>query len=177
VSQVKLILVESVHRLGEVGDLVTVKPGFARNYLLPQGKAILATEGRVTELEHHKRIVAEKVAREMKDLQAVKKKIEGLKVEIGARAGEEGKLFGSVTASQIAEQLALQGLPIDRRRIESDPIKALGEHDVPIKLHRDVVATLSLRVVPESDEPAPPTEEETPDAHERDDEDEDEAGD
>jgi len=167
VSQVKLILVESVHRLGEVGDLVSVRPGFARNYLLPQGKAILATESRVAELEHHKRIVADKVAREMKDLQAVKKKIEGLKIEIGARAGEEGKLFGSVTAAQIAEQLALQGLTVDRRRIESDPIKSVGEHDVPIKLHRDVVATLSLHVVAEGGEPAPPTEEEaTPDEEE-----------
>jgi large subunit ribosomal protein L9 len=167
VSQVKLILVESVHRLGEVGDLVSVKPGFARNYLLPQGKAILATESRVAELEHHKRIVADKVAREMKDLQAVKKKIEGLKIEIGARAGEEGKLFGSVTAAQIAEQLALQGLTVDRRRIESDPIKTVGEHDVPIKLHRDVVATLSLHVAAEGGEPAPPTEEEeTPDEEE-----------
>jgi large subunit ribosomal protein L9 len=153
VSQVKLILVESVHRLGEVGDLVSVKPGFARNFLLPQGKAILATEGRVAEL--------------MKDLQAVKKKIEKLKVEVGARAGDEGKLFGSVTAAQIAEQLSLQGLSIDRRRIEMDPIKTVGAHDVPIKLHRDVVATLSLRVVAEGGEPAPPTEEEeTPDEEE-----------
>ena len=159
-SQVKLILVESVHRLGEVGDLVSVKPGFARNFLLPQGKAIHATEGRVAELEHHKRIVAEKIAREMNDLQAVKKKIEKLKVEVGARAGEEGKLFGSVTAAQIAEQLSLQGLTIDRRRIELDPIKTVGAHDVPVKLHRDVVATLSLRVVAEGGEPAPPTEEE-----------------
>ena len=159
-SQVKLILVESVHRLGEVGDLVSVKPGFARNYLLPQGKAILATEGRVAELEHHKRIAAEKAAREMNDLNAVRKKIEGLSVEIGARAGEEGKLFGSVTAVQIAERLAEQGLDVDRRRIESDPIKTVGEHEVPIKLHRDVVATLSLRVVAEGPEPAPPTEEE-----------------
>jgi large subunit ribosomal protein L9 len=107
-----------------------VKPGFARNFLLPQGKAILATEGRVAELEHHKRIVAEKIAREMKDLQAVKKKIEKLKVEVGARAGDEGKLFGSVTAAQIAEQLSLQGLSIDRRRIEMDPIKTVGAHDV-----------------------------------------------
>jgi large subunit ribosomal protein L9 len=146
-----------------VGDLVSVKPGFARNFLLPQGKAILATEGRVAELEHHQRIVAEKIARELKDLQAVKKKIEGLKVEIGARAGEGGKLFGSVTAAQIAEQISLQGLSIDRRRIESDPIKTVGAHDVPIKLHRDVVATLSLRVVAEGGEPAPPTEEETAD--------------
>lgn len=145
-SQVKLILTESVHSLGEAGDLVSVKPGFARNYLLPQGKAILATESRVKELEHHRRIVAEKAARAMKDLEAARQRLEALHVEVSARAGEEGKLFGSVTTAQIAEQLALQGFEIDRRRIElKEPIKEIGEHRVPVKLHREIVA--SLRVV------------------------------
>ena len=103
-ANVKLILVESIHRLGEAGDLVSVKPGFARNFLLPQGKALLATESRVKEFEHKRRIAEEKAARELKDLQAVKKQLEALRIEIGARAGESGKLFGSVTAAQIAEQ-------------------------------------------------------------------------
>ena len=134
-ANVKLILVESIHRLGEAGDLVNVKPGFARNFLLPQGKALLATESRVKEFEHKRRIAEEKAARELKDLQAVKKQLEALRIEIGARAGDSGKLFGSVTASQIAEKVAATGLEIDRRRIDlRDPIKEVGEHKVSVKI-------------------------------------------
>lgn len=149
-SQVKLILTESVHSLGEAGDLVSVKPGFARNFLLPQGKAIPATDSRVKELEHHKRIVAEKAAKEMTNLDAARKGLEELRVEISARAGEEGKLFGSVTSGQIAENLAAQGFEIDRRRIDlKETIKEVGEHKVPVKLHREIVATLTVTVIGE----------------------------
>jgi large subunit ribosomal protein L9 len=158
VSQIKLILTESVHSLGEAGDLVSVKPGYARNYLLRQGKAIPATESRVKELEHHKRIVADKAARAMKDLEATRKALEGIRIEISARAGGEGKLFGSVTSAQIAEKLAAQGYEIDRRRIElREPIKEVGEHRVPVKLHRDIVAKLAVTVIGEG---GPPPEEE-----------------
>ena len=108
-ANVKLILVESIHRLGEAGDLVSVKPGFARNFLLPQGKAMLATESRVKEFEHKRRIAEEKAAKEQKDLEAVKQRLEALKIEIGARAGESGKLFGSVTAAQIADKVEAAG--------------------------------------------------------------------
>lgn len=156
-THVKLILKESIHSLGEVGDLVSVRPGYARNYLIPKGKAILATESRVAELEHHKRIVAEKVARAMKDLQAAKDRLESLELEVSARAGEEGRLFGSVTSAQIGELLAERGFVIDRRRIElGEPIKELGEHAVPIKLHREVIASLKLTVRAEGAEEAPP---------------------
>lgn len=149
-SQVKLILTESVHSLGEAGDLVSVKPGYARNYLLPQGKAIVATESKVQQLEHHKRIVAEKAMAELKTLEAVKQRIEGLSLEVKARAGEEGKLFGSVTAVQIAELLAGEGVEIDRRRIAlSEPIKEIGEHAIAVKLHREVTATLKIAVAAE----------------------------
>jgi large subunit ribosomal protein L9 len=162
-ANVKLILVESIHSLGEAGDLVSVKPGFARNYLLPQRKAMLATESRVKELEHKRRIAEEKAAREMKDLQAVKKQIEALRIVIGARAGESGKLFGSVTTSQIAERVEAAGLPIDRRRIDlRDPIKEVGEHKVPVRLLRELVAQLTVVVVAEggpSPEDEPPVEE------------------
>ena len=149
-AQVKLILVESIHSLGEAGDLVTVKPGYARNFLLPQGKAMLATENRVKELEHKKRIAEEKAAREFKDLQAVKKKLEGLTIEIGARAGDSGKLFGSVTTPQIAEQIEATGMEIDRRRIEmKDPIKEVGEHKIKVRLLRELSAELTVVVVAE----------------------------
>lgn len=147
-AQVKLILQSGVPGLGEAGDLVQVKPGFARNYLIPQGKAIFASEARVKELEHHRRVVAEKVAKELTELQAIKAKIESLGLEIKARVGEEGKLFGSVTSLQVHELLGEQGIEVDRRRIElREPIKEAGEHSVPVKLHRDVVATLKVTVV------------------------------
>lgn len=144
---VKLILTEDVIGLGQGGDLVSVKPGYARNYLVPQGKAIPATEARVRELGHHKRVVEEKLARERKSLEAVRKKLEGMALEVTAQAGAEGKLFGSVTSLQIAELLAAKGFEVDRRKIElADPIKEVGEHRVPVKLHRDVVANVVVTV-------------------------------
>jgi large subunit ribosomal protein L9 len=149
-AQVNLILQEAVPSLGEVGDLVKVKPGFARNYLIPQGKAIFATDARVKQLEHHKRVVAEKAAKQLQDLQAVKKRVEGLSLQIAARVGEEGKLFGSVTSLQVHEALTAQGVEIDRRRVELvEPIKEAGEHAVRVKLHRDVVAELKVTVTAE----------------------------
>ena len=149
-ANVKLILVESIHRLGEAGDLVSVKPGFARNFLLPQGKALLATESRVKEFEHKRRIAEEKAAKEQKDLEAVKQRLEALKIEIGARAGESGKLFGSVTAAQIADKVEAAGLKIDRRRIDlREPIKEVGEHKVSVRLLRELVASLTIVVVAE----------------------------
>jgi large subunit ribosomal protein L9 len=147
-SAVKLILTESVHNLGEAGDVVNVKPGYARNFLLPQGKAIPATASRVKELEHHRRILAEKASKELKDLRSRKDQLEAQGLEISARAGEGGRLFGSVTSAQIAELLLARGFEVDRRRIElREPIKQVGEHTVPVKLHREVVARIKLKVV------------------------------
>ncbi len=148
--QVTLILRERVHSLGEAGDVVKVKPGFARNFLIPQGKASVATSANVREIEHQKRVVAEGGAKELKSLVAVRDRIESLFVEVAARVGEEGKLFGSVTVLQIAEQLAAKGVEVDRRKIDlPEPIKEVGEHSVPIKLHRDLVANLRVKVSPE----------------------------
>jgi large subunit ribosomal protein L9 len=147
-SSVKLILTESVHNLGEAGDVVNVKPGYARNFLLPQGKAIRATDSRVKELEHHRRIVAEKAAKELKDLRALKDQLEAQTISVSARAGEGGRLFGSVTSAQIATVLAERGFEIDRRRIDlREGIKLVGEHAVPVKLHREVVAKIKVQVV------------------------------
>jgi large subunit ribosomal protein L9 len=127
-----------------------VKPGFARNYLIPQGKAIVASEARVRELEHHKRVVEEKLARELKALESVRKHLESLDLQIPARVGEGGKLFGSVTAPQIAEILAEKGYEVDRRRIAlKEPIKEAGEHRVPVRLHRDLTAEILVKVTPE----------------------------
>ena len=146
-GQVKLILREDVPKLGHAGEVVSVKPGYARNFLLPQGKAALASQAKVKELEHHKRLIAEKVARDLKDVSAARDRLEQLQLEVAAQAGEEGRLFGSVTAMQIAELIGEKGIEIDRRKIDlAEPIKEVGEHSVPIKLHREVVANVKLKV-------------------------------
>ncbi len=144
---VDIILREDVYKLGAAGDLVSVKPGYAHNYLLPQGKAALATKQRVEELEHQKRVIAEKLARELKDLNALKHKLQSTAIEFEAQAGDEGKLFGSITAQQIAEQLGEKGLEVDRRKIElAEPIKTVGAHTVIIKLRGDLGAELKVTV-------------------------------
>jgi large subunit ribosomal protein L9 len=144
---VKVILRESIPSLGEAGQVVTVKPGHAHNFLIPQGKATLATEGNVREIEHQKRVVADRVARELKALGVEKSRLESLLLEVKANVGEEGKLFGSVTVVQIAELIAAKGIELDRRKIQLDePIKEIGEHSVPVRLHKSVVANLKVRV-------------------------------
>jgi large subunit ribosomal protein L9 len=146
-NSVKVILRESIPSLGEAGEVISVKPGHAHNYLIPQGKAALATEGNVREIEHQKRVVAERVAREIKALGVEKSRLESLRLEVKANVGEEGKLFGSVTAAQIADLIEAQGVQLDRRKIQlEEPIKEIGEHSVPVRLHKDVVANLKVRV-------------------------------
>jgi large subunit ribosomal protein L9 len=154
VRTLKLILKDEVPNLGDAGDLVTVKTGYARNYLLPQGKAILATEAKVRELEHHKRVVAEKLAKDMKDLSAVRDRLQALQLELVVKAGDEGRLFGSVTTLHVAELLAEKGFEIDRRKIAlSEPIKEIGEHKVPVRLRKEVIAEVRLKVRPEEATP------------------------
>ena len=149
--QVKVILSETIHGLGEAGDLVGVKVGYARNYLLPQGKALLATESKVRELEHHKRIVTEKAARDLNDLKALRDRLESVALEVTARVGEEGKLFGSVTTAHIAELLAEKGYTVDRRKIQlSEPLREIGDHVVPIRLQRDLTAEVAIKISAES---------------------------
>lgn len=151
-----MILREDVPRLGNAGDLVSVKPGYARNYLLPQGKALVATDSRIREIEHHKRIIADKQVKERKSLEAVAKRLESTQIEVGAQAGEGGRLFGSVTMQQIADLLKQRGLEVDRRRMHTDePIKTVGEHLVEVRLHRDLTAQLKVTVTAENAEPAP----------------------
>ena len=153
-AQMKIILREDVHGLGHAGSVVSVRPGYARNYLLPEGKAVLATEAGVKQVEHHQRVIAEKVAREMKTHQAAKTRLEGLKLSISVQVGEEGKLFGSVTAREIADLIAAQGVEIDRRTIQlAEPIKAAGTHSVPVRLHREVIAQVRVEVLPANEAP------------------------
>jgi large subunit ribosomal protein L9 len=144
--QVQIILREAVPNLGEVGDIVGVKVGYARNYLLPRGKALLATDEKVNQLEHDKRVISDKAAKELKDLKALKDRLEQLALEVKAKVGDEGKLFGSVTTAKIADLIAEKGFKIDRRKILVDPIKEAGDHLIQIRLHRDLTAKVSLVV-------------------------------
>ena len=149
--QVKVILREAVPSLGAAGDLVGVKVGYARNYLLPQGKALLATESKVRQLEHHKRVVAEKAARDLKDLGALRDRLQSLSLEVTARVGEEGKLFGSVTTANIAELLAEKGFSIDRRKINvTESLREAGDHVVTIRLDSGLTAEVALKISAES---------------------------
>ena len=153
-GMVQVILSEDVHALGDAGEIVSVKPGYARNYLIPQGKAMIATAERVNKVEHQKRVISEKLAKELSDLNAVKAKLHGMKLEAVAQAGEEGKLFGSVTAANLADLIAEQGLEIDKRKIQlSEPIKSIGEHTVNVRLRSDVMADFKVTVIAAS---APP---------------------
>ena len=142
-----VILTEDVPKLGVAGDVVRVKPGYGRNYLIPQGKAMLATRGRVSELEHKKRVVEERERKLVSAQQELATRLAAADIAFRVQAGEEDKLFGSVTSSDIAERLGEAGFEVDRRKIElPEPIKQLGEHEIAVKLHRDVVCKIVVRV-------------------------------
>lgn len=145
---VEVILTEDISTLGSAGEVVRVRPGYARNYLLPQGKAMLATKGRVRELEHKRRVIEEKIRKEVGGHELVAKRLEQTELEFQVLAGEEGKLFGSITNADIAGRLGEQGIKLDRRKIELvEPIKQLGEYEVTLKLHREVSTQIRVKVV------------------------------
>jgi large subunit ribosomal protein L9 len=153
---VDLILLERIEKLGQMGQIVKVKPGYARNYLFPGGFAFEATAANVRRLAEQKKKYDEKTLAEKGVAEGVAKQVEGLTVVITKKAGDEGQLYGSVTASEIADALAAKSIEVDRRRIElAEPIKRLGEHTVHVRLHRDVVATLVVDVQPTNPAPAP----------------------
>jgi len=143
----KVILADDVRGLGHRGDTVTVKPGYARNYLFPQGFAYEATDANLRRLSEEKKKYDEKMLRAKAVASEAAGKVEGLSVTIVKKAGEEGHLYGSVTASEIADALAAKNVEVDRRRIElAEPIRRVGTHTVHVRLHRDVVATLTVEV-------------------------------
>jgi large subunit ribosomal protein L9 len=147
---IEVILREDVKTLGRAGEMVRVKPGYARNYLLPQGLAFEATEG------NKKRIAAESKARatreqaERTEAQRVATTLSAVTLNLSGKAGEEGKLFGSITSQDVADALARAGHTVDKRKIELDhPIKTVGDHPVTIRLHPEVHAQLRVSVVAE----------------------------
>jgi large subunit ribosomal protein L9 len=146
----QVILKERLENLGQVGDIVTVKPGYARNYLIPKGFAYAATPGNLKRIEREKAKLQKQAAADLAAARERATVIESTSVTFSARAGEEGKLFGSITAADIAEKLAEQGIDIDRRQILLDePLKALGVFEVAIRLHSEVRPEIKVWVIKE----------------------------
>jgi large subunit ribosomal protein L9 len=144
----QLILTQDVEHLGKAGDLVTVKPGYGRNYLVPKGLAVAATTRNVRRLDHEKRTIATKVAKELGAAEGIANRLNGMTLQFERLVGEDDKLFGSVTTHDVAEQLAVAGVKIDHRKINLDePIRALGKYEVEVKIHGDVDAKLKFWVV------------------------------
>ena len=145
-----VILLKDQRHLGTRGEVVKVKPGFARNYLLPQGIALEATPGNLKYFEQIKTKVDLEHAREREVAQAIADRLQGLRLEVAKRVGETETLYGSVTATEVAELLAAKGFEVDRRRIDLEGgIKTLGDHEVRIDLHAEVEATITVAVVAE----------------------------
>jgi len=144
---VKIILRKNVATLGDAGEVVTVKNGYANNFLIPQGYAIRATEGTLKALETEKKQQARKIELQRKNARDLSAKLEQMTLKVTAKAGESGKLFGTVTVGDIAEALSQQGVDIDRRKIHLEaPIKSLGKYEADAKLFMDVTAKLSIEV-------------------------------
>lgn len=145
----KIILADDIRGLGHRGDTVTVKPGYARNFLFPQGAAYEATDANVRRLGEERKKYDQKMLGEKAVAEDVAKKVEGLTIVVAKKAGDEEQLYGSVTSSDIADALAAKGIEVDRRRVElAEPIRRLGAHTVHVRLHRDVIATLTVDVQP-----------------------------
>ena len=145
---IQLILRDDVPNLGKIGDVVRVKPGYARNFLLPRGHAVKATATDVKRVEHEKRVIAARTAKLAKEAQAEADSLSKISVSIARAVGEEDKLYGSVTSRDIAEALAAEGVKVDSKKIHlEEPIKTLGVTEVQVKLGRGVNATIKVWVV------------------------------
>jgi large subunit ribosomal protein L9 len=147
----KVILTEDIPKLGKTGDTVEVARGYGRNYLVPQGKAVLATGKNVKTVEHKRRLLKRKAEMMRKEAEGLAEKIRGITVSVARKVVEEGKLYGSVTVSDLLQALADRGVVLERKQIKLDePIKALGEYKVPVKYHADVEAEFTVQVVEEA---------------------------
>jgi len=149
----EVILRDHVEKLGKRGEIVKVSDGYARNYLLPRKLALPATEGNRKHVERERKIMETREAEEKSQAEAIASRLATIDITIARRVGDTEQLYGSVTATDIAEFLKTKGFEIDRRKlILPEPIKTLGEHDVPLKLHREVTAPLKVKVVKEGAE-------------------------
>lgn len=144
----KIVLTQDVPKLGEAGTIQDVKDGYARNYLIPQGLAAMATPGMVKQVEERQRAEAKRIAKLEEEMRDLADRIEATQLEIIARVGEQGRLYGSVTSSDIAEQLtAAVGEEIDRRKVElEEPIRSVGDFEIPVRLVGKLVPNVKVRV-------------------------------
>jgi large subunit ribosomal protein L9 len=145
----KIILTEDIKNLGYKDDVVEVKAGYGRNYLIPQGKAKLATEGAMKMLAEDIRQREFKLDKIRKDAEAVATKLNGVSLTLSAKTGTSGKIFGSITALQVANMLKDQGYEVDRRKIMLDDVKTLGSYEATVNLFKDISATVKVEVVAE----------------------------
>lgn len=146
----EVVLKEDIENLGHMGDVVKVKDGYARNYLLPRGLVVLANNKNLKALEHEQRMIGQRRERLTKEAQGISDKLAAVSLEFTAKVGEEGRLFGSVTTMDIEKALKEQGFEVERRRIVLDaPIKNVGDYDVPIRLRPEVMPTIKVKVVSE----------------------------
>lgn len=151
-AMMELLLRDDVDNLGVRGELVKVRAGYGRNYLLPQGLAVQATPSNVKQIEQQRKALLKKAATEKADAEGQADLLKGVTLEFTRKVGEHGVLYGSVTSLDLGEALTAQGYEIDRKRIQlKDPIKEIGEFDVPVKLHREVTANLKVVVKKEEE--------------------------
>ncbi len=144
----KVILQQDVANLGRIGDIVRVRDGYARNFLVPRGLAVSADESNIRRLEHQKRVAAAVAARLLAEARALAERIGQTAVSIKVQAGEEGKLFGAVTNRDIVDALAAEGVQVDRRHVElAEPIKQIGVFTVPVRLHPEVSGNVKVYVI------------------------------
>jgi large subunit ribosomal protein L9 len=147
----KVILRQEIENLGKGGEVVEVKAGYGRNFLLPRGLAVLANPKNVREVEHQKQIAHARAAKQKASAEAVAKRLAETPVTLKRKVGEQEKLYGSVTAMDVAEALAARGLQLDRRSIDlAEPIKTTGDFEVPVKLHSDVIGKAKVKVEAEA---------------------------
>ena len=145
----KVILQEKVRNLGNIGDQVFVRPGYARNFLFPYGKAVPATLEHITKFEQHRATLEKLAIEQLEKIKACAKQLEGKTFYITAKASNEGKLFGSVGSREIAEAISSKDINIEKREVNlpKGPIRQIGEYEIPIHLHADVIITLTIIVV------------------------------
>lgn len=144
----QVILKQEVYNLGDAGEIVKVAAGYGRNYLIPRGLAIPASEGSIRQLEHHQRVADAIKRKQLASNQELGKKLENTAITIRREAGDDDRLFGSVTNRDIADALAAEGVEVDRRSIQLDEqIKSIGLFTVPVRLHRQVQATIRVYVI------------------------------
>ena len=144
---IQLVLREDVAKLGKIGELVKVKPGYARNFLLPRGYAVVATEGNIQQIEHARKAAIANAAKLKKSFEAIAQQLSTVTVTLTKQAGEADKLYGSVTSKEVSDVLKAKGFDVEKKRLELPEVRHLGSFEVKAKLAPEVVATFKLEVV------------------------------